>query len=207
MSDLGVESLDNWQLEVLREVGNIGAGNAATALARMLDRKIDMMVPQIRVMTLGEVGDVLGNADSMVVGIMLGVQGDIQGSMLFVLDMESAQRLVNLLMMRSIEDPFDFSDEMSISALQEIGNILAGSYLSALSALTSLNIMPNIPAIAIDMAGAILSVPAIELSRASDTVLYIENEFKDGEDSLVGDLFLIPDESSYSILLKALGVI
>lgn len=202
-----MENLDSWQLDVLREVGNIGAGNAATALAKMLDRKIDMMVPQIRVMTLGEVGDVLGNADSMVVGIMLGVQGDISGSMMFVLDIDSAQRLANLLMMRPLDSEFDLQDEMSTSALQEIGNILAGSYLSALSALTSLNIMPDVPSLAIDMAGAILAVPAIELSQASDTVIYIENEFKDGEDSVIGDLFLIPDESSYGKLLKALGVL
>ena len=97
-------------------------------------------------------------------------------------------------------------DEMNCSAIQEMGNILAGSYLSALSTLTNLNIMPDVPSLAIDMAGAVLSVPAIVQAKGSDTVLYIENEFTDGHDTVMGDLFLIPEEGSYTRLLKALGV-
>jgi chemotaxis protein CheC len=206
MADVGLDELNSFQLDVLREIGNIGAGNAATALAKMLDKKIDMMVPQIRVMTLNEITEVLGAAETMVVGILLGVQGDITGSMMFILDMESARRLVNILMVKQPEAELEY-DEMTMSALQEIGNILAGSYLSALSTLTNLKIMPDVPGLAIDMAGAILSVPAIEVSRVSDTVLYIENEFKDGDDSVIGDLFLIPDDGSYTKLLQALGVL
>ena len=96
---------------------------------------------------------------------------------------------------------------MTCSVLTEIGNILAGSYLSALSNLTNLMIIPDVPALAIDMAGAILSVPAIEFGKTSDTVLYIENVFTDGCDSVIGDLFLVPDDLSYGKLLEALGVV
>jgi chemotaxis protein CheC len=203
---LEIGALDSFQLDVLREIGNIGAGNAATALAKMLDKKIDMKVPQIRVMKFSEVSDVLGGAETQVVGILLGVQGDISGSMMFILDYQSSQMLVNILMGRPVRAELEY-DEMTCSALKEIGNILAGSYLSALSNLTNLKIMPDVPALAIDMAGAILSVPAIEFSKNSDSVLYIENEFTDGLDSVIGDLFLIPDEVSYTRLLHALGVI
>lgn len=201
----GLSSLNSFQLDVLREIGNIGAGNAATALAKMLDKKIDMKVPQIRIMHFNEVSEVLGGAEIQVVGILLGVMGDISGSILFILDESSSQLLVNILMGNPPNTQLTY-DEMTCSALKEIGNILAGSYLSALSTLTNMKIMPNVPDLAIDMAGAILSVPAIEFAKTSDTVLYIENEFTDGLDSVIGDLFLIPDDLSYSRLLHALGV-
>jgi chemotaxis protein CheC len=203
---LKISSLDSFQLDVLREIGNIGAGNAATALAKMLDKKIDMKVPQIKVMKFSEVSEVLGGAETLVVGILLGVQGDINGSMMFILDIQSSQLLVNIMMGKPARAELEY-DEMTCSALQEIGNILAGSYLSALSNLTNLKIMAGVPGLAIDMAGAILSVPAIEFSKNSDSVIYIENEFTDGLDSVIGDLFLVPDEISYNRLLRALGVI
>jgi chemotaxis protein CheC len=95
-------------------------------------------------------------------------------------------------------------DEIERSALKEIGNILTGAYLSAISSLTDLKITYSIPDIAIDMAGAILSVPAIEFAKLGDTVLYIETEFSEGNESVLGDFFLIPVMDSYDILLKAL---
>lgn len=205
MSEIGFEELNSFHMDVLREIGNIGAGNAATALARMLDRKIDMKVPKIQVMQFSEVSDILGSPEEMVVGILLGIQGDITGSIMFVLDLEATRIMLNLVFGRPADVALEF-DDMNCSAIQELGNILAGSYLSALSTLTNLNIMPDVPSLAIDMAAAVLSVPAIEQAKASDTVLYIENEFTDGKDTVLGDLFLIPEEGSYLRLLKALGV-
>jgi chemotaxis protein CheC len=202
---IGISDINSFHLDVLKEIGNIGAGNAATALAKMLDKRIDMKVPQIRVMKFIDVSDVLGGAETEVVGILLGVQGDITGNILFVLDLQSARLLVNILMGKSADDTIEF-DDMTCSALMEVGNILSGSYLSALSNLTNLKIMADVPGLAIDMAGAILSVPAIEFGKNSDTVLYIENEFTYGTDSVIGDFFLVPDEVSYGRLLSALGV-
>jgi chemotaxis protein CheC len=203
---IGFNKLSSFHLDVLREIGNIGAGNAATALAKLLDKKIDMKVPRINVMKFSDVSNVLGGAETQVVGILLGVQGDINGSMMFILDDLSSKILVNILMNKLHGSELEY-DEMSLSVLKEIGNILAGSYLSALSNLTNMNIMPGVPDIAIDMAGAILSVPAIEFAKDSDTVLYIENEFTDGMESVLGDLFLVPDAASYEHLLHALGVV
>ncbi len=198
-------TLNSFHLDVLREIGNIGAGNAATALAKLLDKKIDMNVPQIRVMDFTEISDMLGGAEIQVVGILLGVNGDINGNMMFILDLQSSQLLVNFLMGRPSKTDLEF-DEITLSALREIGNILAGSYLTALSNLTNLKIIPSVPGLAIDMAGAILSVPAIEFGKNSDVVLYIENEFTDGVNSVIGNLFLIPDHESCNRLLHALGV-
>lgn len=202
---ISLNDLNNLQLDVLREIGNIGAGNAATALAKMLNKKVDMDVPKINILEFKEVNDILGGADTEVIGILLSVTGDITGNIMFILELKAARVLVNILMGMPPDDNNPFS-ELELSALKEIGNILSGSYLSALSMLTNLNIMPSIPDIAIDMAGAILSVPAIEFGKIGDTVLYIETEFSEGSTKVVGDFFLVPDAESYDTLLKALGV-
>lgn len=202
----GIDDLNNMQLDVLKEIGNIGAGNAATALAKMLHRKIDMGVPRTKILEFKDVSETLGGAELPVVGILLKVNGDLTGNIMFILQQKAAAILVNMLMGRPVDVVEEFS-EIDISALKEIGNILAGSYLSALSTLTNLKIYPSVPEMAIDMAGAILSVPAIEFGKVGDTVLYIETELSEGNEKVVGDFFLVPDLETYDILLKALGVI
>ncbi|MGE4282173.1 MAG: chemotaxis protein CheC [Clostridia bacterium] len=203
---LSIEELNNLHLDVLKEIGNIGAGNAATALAKLLNKKVDMDVPKVQILEFKKVADLLGGADSLVVGILLSVTGDLNGYIMFMLEQKYAHLLVNMLMGKELENIEEFN-EMDISALKEIGNILSGAYLSSLSSLTNLNICPSIPALTIDMAGAILSVPAIEFGKVGDTVLFIETAFIDFEHAIVGNFFLIPDVESYAILLKALGVI
>ncbi|NLH95865.1 MAG: chemotaxis protein CheC [Clostridiaceae bacterium] len=205
-----INDLNSIHIDVLKEIGNIGAGNAATALAKLLNRKVDMDVPRVKIMGFREVSETLGNPELPVVGIMLKVTGDLTGNILFVLKQQAAVLLVNMLMGKPTDEEGDDEghvfDELEISALKEIGNILAGSYLSSLSALTNLNIAPSVPGLAIDMAGAILSVPAIEFGKVGDSVLYIETEFTEGDKRVVGDFFLIPDVDTYSVLMKALGV-
>jgi chemotaxis protein CheC len=203
---LNIDDLSNIQLDVLREIGNIGAGNAATALAKMLNKKIDMDVPKVKILEFKNVNEILGGEEILVIGILLRVNGDLNGDMMFILEYKAARVLVNILMGNAPDDFSDFS-EIELSALREIGNILAGSYLSALSQLTNLMIIPSVPDMAIDMAGAILSVPAIQFGKIGDTVLYIETKFCEGGMKVVGDFFLIPDVESYDTLLKALGVI
>jgi chemotaxis protein CheC len=200
-----IDDLDNMHLDVLKEIGNIGAGNAVTSLSKLLNRKINMAVPKTRVLEFKEISDTLGGAELLVVGILLKVSGDFTGNIMFILKKDAASALVSMLMGEQPDESREFS-EMDISALKEIGNILAGSYLSALSALTNLKLMPSVPELAIDMAGAILSVPAIEFGKVGDSVLYIETEFSDGNKKVVGDFYLVPDYNTYDVLLKALGV-
>jgi chemotaxis protein CheC len=203
---IDLNNLENQHLDVLKEVGNIGSGNAATALAKMLNKKVDMGVPNAKVMEFGEVSDILGGAEEEVVGIILEVNGDLKGDMMFILRKDAAKILISILMGIDIKE-IDELDEIHISALKELGNILTGAYLSALSTLTKMSIIPSVPFLSIDMAGAILSVPAIEFGKIGDSVLYIETEFIDGFKRVVGDFFLIPDLDSYEKLLRALGVI
>lgn len=202
---ISFDELNNIQMDVLKEIGNIGAGNAVTSLAKMIDKKVDMAVPKVKIMGFDKVSQILGGEEMIVVGILLSVTGDMTGIMMFVLDNNAARQLVNILL--GSDSTSNEFDEMELSALKEIGNILTGSYLNALAGLTNLKILPSIPELAIDMAGAILSVPAIEFGKVGDSVLYIETEFSEGITKVFGDFLLIPDVDSYEVLLKALGVI
>lgn len=204
---MNISDLNNLQLDVLKEIGNIGAGNAVTALAKILNKKVNMDVPKIKVLEFKEVADVLGGAEIPVIGILLKVTGDIAGDIMFILECSAARNLVNMLLASKSDEGLEKFSELEISALKEIGNILASSYVSAISSLTGLRIMLSIPDIAIDMAGAILSVPAIEFGKTGDTVLFIETEFSEGSTRVVGDFIMVPHVESYFVLLKALGVL
>ena len=125
MGNLTLEDVNNMYLDVLKEIGNIGAGNATTAIANMLGMKIDMNVPNVKLMEVSKLGTAVGAEDETIVGIFLEVMNDIEGSMMFLVDIPSARYLVNKLMMEDVpaDKPFD---EMELSALKEIGNIIAG---------------------------------------------------------------------------------
>ncbi len=171
--------MDNMQFDVLREIGNIGAGNATTALSQMLSAKVDMKVPKIELLEFQELAELIGGAENIVVGILLTLQDDIDGMMMFLLEKTSAKNIVRMLMGGYGENGAEEFSEMELSAMQEIGNIIAGAYLSSLSTLTNLTITSSVPYMAIDMAGAILSVPAIEFGKISDKALLIQTEFGD----------------------------
>ena len=204
MSDISLQQINDMYVDVLRELGNIGAGNATTAIASMLSIRINMNVPKVALMEASKMGSSICPEDEIIVGVFLEVKGNIEGSMMFLLKMDSAYYLVNRLMGRDVNYQGDF-DEMDLSALKEIGNIIAGSYLSALSAMTNLVITPSIPYIAVDMAASILSVPAIEFGRYGEHALLIETEF--GNEVMINGYFiLMPERSSYEKILQALGV-
>ncbi|MBO6154106.1 MAG: chemotaxis protein CheC [Lachnospiraceae bacterium] len=201
---LSLEEVNEKYIDVLKEIGNIGAGNATSAIANMLGLKIDMSVPEVQFLPVEKIGESMGAEDEVIVGIMLGVESDIEGSMMFLMDMDSAHHIINRLMMRPADynEPFD---EMDLSAVKEIGNIIAGSYLSALSGLTNLVITPTIPFVSVDMAAAILSVPAIQFGMMGDNALMIKTEFSD-ELAINGYFILMPEEDSYEKILTSLGL-
>lgn len=208
MSKINLNQLNDMQYDVLREIGNIGAGNATTALSQMLNQKMDMSVPKVALVPFNEISDVMGAEDQTVVGIMLGFEGDVEGMMMFLFDTKSAHHLVNTLMMRDkedgVEEGAEFSD-MDMSALNEIGNIVSGSYLTAISKLTNLKMISTVPEMTIDMIGALLSVPASEFGKYGDKLLLIQSQF--GELDFVNGYFLmIPELDSYDKLLASLGM-
>ncbi len=204
MADLNLETMSQEYYDILKELGNIGAGNATTALAQMLQCKVDMSVPQVKLLEFKDVATLMGGEEQIMAGIYLGVEGDITGSIMFLLEKSAARHLVGKLMGMPTEG--DEFSEMEISALQEVGNIITGSYLNSLSMMTNLKICPTIPSLAIDMAGAILSVPAIEFGILGDQILLIQTQFFD-EVQLDGYFILIPDLESYGRILSSLGIV
>ena len=204
MGEFSLDNVNEMYIDVLREIGNIGACNATTSLASMINAKIDMSVPKVELMEASELGSAICPEDEIIVGIFLEVTHDITGSMMFLMKMDSAHYLVNKLMGKDPTnmDPFD---EMDLSAMKEIGNIISASYLTALSGMTNLTISPSVPYIAVDMAGAILSVPAIQFGQYGNNALLIETEF--GDDYRIGGYFiLMPEEESYAKILTSLGI-
>lgn len=206
MGKFSFDNVNSMYIDVLRELGNIGAGNATTAIASMLNLTIDMKVPNVELKAVEDLGTAICPEEEIIVGIFLEVQNDISGSMMFLMRLQSAHYLVDRLMggMGGEKGENEFS-EMELSAMKEIGNIIAGSYLSALSTMTNLVITPSVPYIAVDMAASILSVPAIQFGQFGDNALLIETEF--GDDVMIkGYFILLPDEGSYDKILQSLGI-
>lgn len=204
MAELSLEQMTETYVDVLKEIGNIGAGNAMTALSQMLQCKVDMKVPQVKLLDLKDVGAMMGSEEQLMAGVFLGVEGDITGSIMFLIELNAAKSLVKKIMM-GYESGAPAFDEMEMSALQEVSNIITGAYLNSLSMLTNLKIYPTPPSISIDMAGAILSVPAIEFGFLGDKILLIQSQFYDDVE-IDGYFILIPDMDSYKKILSSLGI-
>ena len=205
-----LNKISDVQFDILKEVGNIGAGHAATALSTLLNKKIDMKVPDVSSVSFDEMMEMAGGSESVIASVFLRIEGDAPGSMFFILPLQQAEKFIRLLIN---DQSFTFSDpninELAMSAFQELGNILCGSYLSSLSDFTQLNLYPSVPALSIDMAGAVISSGLIELSQASDYGIVIDTALNEDDADLAevvkGHFFLLPDPNSFDIIFKALG--
>lgn len=204
MAKIDLNNMEGVYFDVLSEIGNIGAGNATTALATMLGTKVDMHVPRVALLEFSEMGEEMGGEETLMAGIYQQIKGDISGSIMFLLEEKAARSLVSKLMGMESNPDEPFSD-MEVSALQEIGNIITGSYLSSLSTLTNMTIDASVPSLCIDMCEAILSVPAIEFAELGDKMLLIKTEFTD-DVKLDGFFILVPDLDSYDKILSSLGM-
>jgi len=196
-------------LDVLKEVGSIGTSHAVTSLSVILNKKVEMGLPKVSLVDFNEVSNFVGGPESIVAGILVHLSGDINGIMMFLTEDRCCKPLVSELfgatgMDFSGED--EIANEAVLSALSEVGNILAGAYLSSFADLIQKRIRPSAPLVCIDMAQAVLSVPAIEFGKISDKVLLIESVFKSSEVDISGYFLLIPDFESFKIIFSSLGV-
>ena len=196
-------------LDVFKEIGNIGAGNAASALAGLLNRRISMTVPEASVVPFGTIANVMDGPETLVSGVLIDIQGDLNGYILLVLGMQDAMAMTSQALQqapRDVSEPGFELTEMERDTIIEIANILVGSFLSAISGFTGLKIIPTVPQMTVDMLGAIISIATIEYGMIGDTVLFLNTQFNDSSGDINGHFFLIPDYSSYKILLEALGL-
>lgn len=200
-----VDNVKDMYVDVIRELGNIGAGNAATALSALINKRIALNVTEVKIVPFNNLENAIGNTDMPVVGIYLLFEGDINGTIIFILDDESAKNIRSFFEGLTGAKPAGEITELDISMLKEIGNILAGAYLKALNDMTGLSAMQSIPLYAYDMIGAILSVPLIEFGQEGDNAMIIDTEFIDGAKTIKGHFFILPEGDAFKIIFKALG--
>jgi len=196
-------------LDVFKEIGNIGAGNAASALAMLLNRRITMSVPEASVVPFDDIVNVLDGPETLVAGMLVNFTGDMTGYNLLILGMKDSIAMVSQALgepMRDYRAPDFRLTELECDTLLEIANILVGSFLSAISSLTGLNVRPSVPQISIDMLGAIISIATVEYGTIGDSVLFLKTQLDDVAGDISGHFFLIPDYNSYKILINALGL-
>jgi len=204
MEDL--RSLKALQLDALREVANIGAGHAATALSQMVGETIMISVPTINIARLEDVPPQVGEPDQPVAAVLMHMLGDLTGRTLLVFPRRTAIRLAELLLRRK-SPPDDFS-EMQQSAIKEAGNILSSAYMNALSDFMGMMLLPSPPSLAIDMSTAVLTTAYLQFGSDKDYVFCVESEFRlsDIGEKLSGYFLLLPDAASLQAILKAVRV-
>lgn len=207
---MDIASLNKEQIDALREVGNIGAGHAATALSTMIGRRIAMNVPKANILDLAAASELIGGSEIQVCAVYLEVSGDVPGHVLFILPKNGSKLIVDLMLGRTPGSTVEL-DELSYSALGELGNILVANCLVAMGDLTRLNLIPSPPALAFDMVGAILDGIVTELSMASDSILVLETDFTlaiedfPAAEEIQGYFLFFPDAGSVDKMLRALG--
>ncbi|WP_096154616.1 MULTISPECIES: chemotaxis protein CheC [Bacillus] len=200
------------QLDILKELGNIGAGMAATALSKLVNKKINMSVPSAKLVNINEMMDLVGGPELPVAAVFLKVEGELSGSLFFVLSLKDGTSLVKQLThdINTNFETYEF-DELAISALQELGNIICAHYLTALSNFTNLHVTPSVPQVGIDMVGAIVTEGILEISQESDNVLFIDTQLEHSTQSEIqkvkGHFFFIPHPESLKKISNSLGVL
>lgn len=204
MPNYSPEEFSEIVLDVFTEISNIGTGNAVTSISAMLSGSVSIDVPDIRLLDFKDLAEAIGGAENTVIGILVNLKKDIDGMMMFIMDIPSATLFVNNLMMRPADTPLEVFSEMDLSAVKELGNVVAGSYLSALAELTGLSVATCVPEISIDMAGAILSVPAIAFGEVSDQALLIKSEIKIDEQNATGYFILTPTKEAFDKIFAIL---
>lgn len=192
------------RLEALKEIGNIGSGHAATSLSRMLHTRIDMSVPKVWLVPLERLNEALEELDATKVALYLKVEGDAPGKAMFVLSLQSAEIIAKTLLMQS-EPPDIFKDEMAHSALREVGNIMVSSFVIALTQFSGIRLQPSIPALAIDMIGAMIDAVILEEGSVDDNILIIDTKLS-GNEKMEGKFLFIPGEGSLDRLLGVFGI-
>jgi chemotaxis protein CheC len=200
-----VRALKESQLDAMREVANIGAGHAATALSQMTNRTIMITVPRVNVRPLEEACDTVGTPDEIIAAILMHMMGDLTGRALLLFPQSSARTLCDFLLRRELGTTQEFH-EMEQSALKEAGNILASAYLNALSDFMGMMLVPSVPSLVIDLSGAVLTSAHLNFGHDRDYAFCVETSFRvEGTTEPMGGHFLLlPDMASLRSIFDAI---
>ncbi|HHZ01826.1 MAG TPA: chemotaxis protein CheC [Tissierellia bacterium] len=197
--------LNEIHMDFLKEIGNIGAGNAATSLSNMLSKRIEMNVPKVSLLDYNDIVDSIGGAENVLVGVLIGFEGDIEGLILFLLKKEFVHLVLNSLMGTELKG-FEEIGELELSALSEISNIMVSSYVNSISTLTNMKINITTPSLNIDMAGALLDAVTAEFAEVADKVVFIKEKYYCQNETAHSYMLLLPTMSSLKTLLKKFGI-
>lgn len=195
--------LNDFYRDALQELGNIGSGNAATALSQLVGRTINMSVPEVMVIPIERVPDIVGEMEKTVAGIYLEVYGDVPSKILVTFPYKNLLSLTDLMMSQPIGTG-SVLDEIKLSALKELGTILSGAYLNAMSKFLDLRMIPSVPALAIDSFTAVLNTILAELSQENQYALMLRTEIIETENMISGNFFLIPEENALEAITCAI---
>jgi chemotaxis protein CheC len=199
------DQLSSLEIDTLREIGSIGTGNAATALSQMLGREVRITLPEVRIMGYNEAIEWIGGPEQVTAGVLVGMGGQMNGIMLSVQQIGFVNMVLEHMMNMSITS-YDQLDELGRSTLVEVGNIMISTFINAFSGLSDISVNLTVPAFAVDMQGAILSVPMAEYGGMSDYLMTIGGNFVCENQEVPCRLLLSPDIRSLNFLLKKLGV-
>lgn len=197
------EDMNAMELDIIREIGSIGTGSAATALSSFLNRTIRMTIPEVSVLDLEEAIQRIGTPEEGIAAVLVRMSGEMDGIMLFLLKLDFINEVLSHILEERTKD-YSELEEMEISALTEIGNIMISTYINALSTLAQVNISLSVPAISVDMLGGILSVPMVEMGYQTDKMLMITGNFIINGKKLDSDLLMLPDIQSLNHLMEKL---
>ena len=199
------DQLTSLEIDTLREIGSIGTGNAATALSQMLGKEVRITMPEVRIMGYNEAIEWIGGPEAVTAGVLVKMSGDIGGIMLSVQKLELVNFILETMLGQGIQI-YEELEELQQSALIEIGNIMISAFVTALSGLAGIDINLTVPAFAVDMQGAILTVPMAEYGGMSDYLMTIGGNFVCNGQEIPSHLLLSPDLRSLDFLLRKLGV-
>ncbi|MDO5062401.1 MAG: chemotaxis protein CheC [Peptostreptococcaceae bacterium] len=205
MSITSYEQMNSMELDVLKEIGSIGTGNAATALSTLLNTKIKMSMPEVSVLGYNEAINKMGGPEKIVAGVMSRISGEINGIMLYTQELDSINTMLQGVLADKIENYFQLN-EMEISAIIEVGNIIISSYMNAITSLAGITANLSVPGISINMLGGILAVPMVEYGYESNKILSIGGKLSMDEKILESNLILLPDVKSLNHLFQKLGI-
>ena len=202
-----IRDLKALQLDALKEVANIGAGHAATALSQMTDRRIMINVPEITITRLEDVPETIGDPDEVVAAVLMHMLGDLTGRTLFLLPEENARLLCDLLLKRKPGATGGF-DDLEQSSLKEAGNILGGAYMNALSDFMGMMLLPSVPSLVVDLAGAVITTAYLNFGQDRDFVFCVETDFRfvEAGRALNGHFLLLPDLASLKAIFDAVRI-
>ena len=200
-----VRDLKELQLDALKEVANIGAGHAATALSQLTSRTIMINVPEVNVRPLEEVPELLGRADEVIAAVLMHMMGDLTGRTLVLFPEPSAKALCDILFRRTPGTTNEFTP-MEQSGLKEAGNILASAYMNALSDFMGMMLVPSVPSLVIDLSAAILTTAYLNFGHDRDYVFCVETAFRveGATEPLRGHFLLLPDMPSLRAIFDAI---